>query len=275
MATSRPWDCAGRVVGADRAAAADGDEAVSVSGPQAFGRSGDAAGDPVRFVHGDRVAASAFAARVRFRGDLPAPAGRVASGRRVGQAARAFACPLAAGRRDRVATRGRRRQPCAGEKGGSETGPSPVDRGRTGSKHHLLVDATGIPLAFSVTGGNRNDVTQLIPLLDKVPPVRGPSADRAVVPTASLPIGVTTMTSTAGSSASGASHRSSPAARPRTARASEPSAGSSNAPSPGSTTSSGYSSATTAATRSTRPSSRSAAASSATDDSRTHFDSSS
>ncbi len=61
----------------------------------------------------------------------------------------------------------------AGEKGGSETGPSPVDRGRAGSKHHLLVDATGIPLAWSVTGGNRNDVTQLIPLLDRVPAVRG------------------------------------------------------------------------------------------------------
>jgi len=66
-----------------------------------------------------------------------------------------------------------RLQPRTGEKGGSETGPSPVDRGRAGSKHHLLVDATGIPLAFSVTGGNRNDVTQLIPLLDAVPPVRG------------------------------------------------------------------------------------------------------
>ena len=48
-----------------------------------------------------------------------------------------------------------------------------MDRGRAGSKHHLLVDATGIPLAFSVTGGNRNDVTQLIPLLDAVPRVRG------------------------------------------------------------------------------------------------------
>jgi transposase len=67
----------------------------------------------------------------------------------------------------------RRLEPCAGEKGGTETGPSPVDRGRFGSKHHLLVDATGIPLAFSVTGGNRNDVTQLIPLLDAVPAVRG------------------------------------------------------------------------------------------------------
>ena len=68
---------------------------------------------------------------------------------------------------------GRRLQPRAGEKGGSATGPSPVDRARTGSKHHLLVDATGIPLAWTLTGGNRNDVTQLIPLVDRVPPVRG------------------------------------------------------------------------------------------------------
>jgi transposase len=30
-----------------------------------------------------------------------------------------------------------------------------------------------MPLAFSVTSGNRNDVTQLIPLLDGVPAVRG------------------------------------------------------------------------------------------------------
>lgn len=49
----------------------------------------------------------------------------------------------------------------------------PVDRGRTGSKHHLITDATGIPLTATLTGGNRNDVTQLIPLLQAVPPVRG------------------------------------------------------------------------------------------------------
>lgn len=52
-------------------------------------------------------------------------------------------------------------------------GRSPVDRGRTGSKHHLITDATGIPLAATLTGGNRNDVTQLIPLLQAMPPVRG------------------------------------------------------------------------------------------------------
>src|SRR5204862_2867741 len=73
----------------------------------------------------------------------------------------------------RVVAGGRRLQPCASEKGGSETGPSPVDRARNGSKHHLLVDATGIPLAWTVTGGNRSDITQLIPLVERVPPVRG------------------------------------------------------------------------------------------------------
>src|SRR6266704_6140416 len=72
-----------------------------------------------------------------------------------------------------MVARDRRLQPCAGEKGGSATGPSPVDRARAGSKHHLLVDAGGIPLAWTVTGGNRNDVTQLVPLIERVPPVRG------------------------------------------------------------------------------------------------------
>ena len=72
-----------------------------------------------------------------------------------------------------MGTSSRRLESRAGEKGGSATGPSPVDRARNGSKHHLLVDGSGIPLAWTLTGGNRNDVTQLIPLLDKVPPVRG------------------------------------------------------------------------------------------------------
>nr|WP_285530505.1 IS5 family transposase [Streptomyces lavendulae] len=56
---------------------------------------------------------------------------------------------------------------------GPKSGPSPVDRARPGSKHHLIVDGQGIPLAVSLTGGNRNDVTQLMPLLRKIPPVTG------------------------------------------------------------------------------------------------------
>jgi transposase len=96
-------------------------------------------------------------------------------GSALGRFARAFAHAVASGRRARVVARGDRLEPSASEKRGSETGPSPVDRGRPGSKQHLLADATGIPLAFSVTGGNRNDVTQLIPLLDAVPAVGGVS----------------------------------------------------------------------------------------------------
>ncbi|MFF2124455.1 transposase [Streptomyces olivochromogenes] len=39
---------------------------------------------------------------------------------------------------------------------------------------HAAVDsAHGIPLAAITTGGNRNDVTQLIPLIQAVPPIRG------------------------------------------------------------------------------------------------------
>lgn len=43
--------------------------------------------------------------------------------------------------------------------------------GRCGA--HLIIDAKGIPLAVTPTGGNRNDVIQLIPLLQAVPPVHG------------------------------------------------------------------------------------------------------
>jgi hypothetical protein len=58
-------------------------------------------------------------------------------------------------------------------RGGPTTGPSPVERGKAGSKHHLIVEAHGIPLAAITTGGNRNDVTQLIPLIQAIPPIRG------------------------------------------------------------------------------------------------------
>jgi hypothetical protein len=48
-------------------------------------------------------------------------------------------------------------------------GPSPVDRARPGSKHHLSVDRHGTPLAVTLTGGNRHDVTQFLPLLVRHP----------------------------------------------------------------------------------------------------------
>jgi transposase len=47
-----------------------------------------------------------------------------------------------------------------GPQRGDHVGPSPVDRARPGSKHHLIVDRHGTPLAVTLTGGNRHDVTQ-------------------------------------------------------------------------------------------------------------------
>ena len=79
--------------------------------------------------------------------------------------ARAAARLRACGGRDRLVT-GSRDSSQVQAKRGRRDGPSPVDRGRPGSKHHLIVDAGGLPLAWTLTGGNRNDVTQLLPLLD-------------------------------------------------------------------------------------------------------------
>jgi transposase len=56
---------------------------------------------------------------------------------------------------------------------GAPTGPSPVDRGRTGTKHHLIVDGGGVPLLATHTGANRNDVTQLSPLIDGIGSIAG------------------------------------------------------------------------------------------------------
>ena len=37
----------------------------------------------------------------------------------------------------------------------------------------MITDAKGIPLAAILTGANRHDVTQLLPLVEAIPPVRG------------------------------------------------------------------------------------------------------
>jgi transposase len=57
--------------------------------------------------------------------------------------------------------------------GGAKTGPNPTDRRKLGSKHHVVTDANGVPLNMTLTGANRHDVTQLLPLVDGIPPVAG------------------------------------------------------------------------------------------------------
>ncbi|RYG95051.1 MAG: IS5 family transposase [Alphaproteobacteria bacterium] len=59
-------------------------------------------------------------------------------------------------------------------KKGKLTGPNPTDRAKAGSKHHILVDVEGSPLAESLTAANTHDTHELFPLLDAVPAVQGP-----------------------------------------------------------------------------------------------------
>jgi len=57
---------------------------------------------------------------------------------------------------------------------GEKTGPSPVDRGRPGSKHHIIVDRCGTPLAPPMlTPANTSDSPTLPQMLDRIRPVRG------------------------------------------------------------------------------------------------------
>ena len=58
---------------------------------------------------------------------------------------------------------------CAGEK----TGPNPTDRRKAGSKHHVLTDAHGIPLVARLTAANRNDISELLTLVDTMPAIGG------------------------------------------------------------------------------------------------------
>ena len=67
------------------------------------------------------------------------------------------------------------------------TGRNPTDRGKPGTKRHLLTEATGIPTALVVTGANRHDMTQLAALLDGTVVEPAPTAPphlKAMVPIA-------------------------------------------------------------------------------------------
>jgi transposase len=58
-------------------------------------------------------------------------------------------------------------------KGGDLTGPSPVDRGKPGSKIHVISDRNGLPLHTAVSAANTPDAQLLLPMLDSLPGVAG------------------------------------------------------------------------------------------------------
>ena len=63
------------------------------------------------------------------------------------------------------------------------TGPSPVDRGKPGSKLHVLSDATGLPMTTGISAGNTADGEAMIPLVNAIPPIRSRRGPRRRKPT--------------------------------------------------------------------------------------------
>ncbi|MFH8739402.1 IS5 family transposase [Streptomyces sp. NPDC017964] len=55
---------------------------------------------------------------------------------------------------------------------GDLTGPNPVDRGKYGSKIHLITERTGLPLSVGISGANLHDSQALEPLVRGIPPIR-------------------------------------------------------------------------------------------------------
>ena len=57
--------------------------------------------------------------------------------------------------------------------GGQETGPNPTDRGKLGSKRHIVVDARGIPLVILVSGANRHASKMFERCVGAIPAIAG------------------------------------------------------------------------------------------------------
>jgi len=60
----------------------------------------------------------------------------------------------------------------AGPEKGELTGPNPADRGKYGSKIHLITERAGLPLSIGISGANTHDSQALIPLVKGFPPIR-------------------------------------------------------------------------------------------------------
>lgn len=66
--------------------------------------------------------------------------------------------------------------------GGEDTGPNPTDRSKSGSKHHVMTDAHGVPLSATTTAANVNEVNQVLPVLFNMRPVGGKPGPKRQLP---------------------------------------------------------------------------------------------
>lgn len=61
---------------------------------------------------------------------------------------------------------------------GQKTDKNPTDKGKPGTKHHLLVDRQGVSLAAMLTGANTPGLSVFEELVDAVEPIKRPGRDR-------------------------------------------------------------------------------------------------
>jgi transposase len=122
---------------------------------------------------GHPVANAAEGNGMRQWDDVLAVSARLAEGRCVEKNPRGFTRRPECGGEDRLVTGLGGQFFRASSFWGAQTGPNPTDRAKNGSKHHILTEAQGIPLAAEVTPANTPDVKQLLPLVEAIPPVRG------------------------------------------------------------------------------------------------------
>jgi len=136
---------------------------------------GQSSFDRNSFCSQNRYRLGGFATRVGlwFWNDLLASPARLAESWGMGKNPQGFAEQIAASRADRFLACSSRFILGASSFWGAKTGPNPTDRRKKGSKHHLITDANGIPLSVKLTGANRHDITQVISLVDSIPPIAG------------------------------------------------------------------------------------------------------
>ena len=128
----------------------------------------------------DRLSLGVFAPRTGLWQwyDLLATTTGLAQSRHMGKSLADPAGQARTGRHDRLGQSDLRQLLGASSFWGAQTGPNATDRGKNGSKRHVVCDGQGTPMALINTAANVHDSQQAIPLIDAIPPIKLPGGGR-------------------------------------------------------------------------------------------------
>lgn len=182
---------------------------------------------------GDSLGVPAAGAGLREWHDLLATPAGVAAGGSVGASPSGAARPAWPVRADRLGARRHRCQQRAGQKRGAKTGRNPVDRGKPGTKHHLLTDPKGLPLVVASTGANRQESSVFEAMIDAISPIKQARGGRRRRPGSCMATKPLTIRAAGRSCSTTGSSAESPVSRSTPKDGWAAIAGSLNAPSPG------------------------------------------